>query len=115
MQMGSLVLIERKRPTNLDHFLLTKLLTDSFLQPAKTVEDSSSDKDEALDKLTSPPSQNVVDKAIEILNRLTLFTTDLDLDPLVLKISNKINQRRMDGMKKSPISDFKKKTITTVF
>ena len=72
------------------------------------MEDSSSDKDEAPDKLTSPPSQNFVDKAIEILNRLTLFTTDLDLDPLVLKISNKINQRRMDRMKKSPISDLKK-------
>ena len=46
----------------------------------------------------SPPSRNEVDEALEILNRLTLFTTDLDLDPLLLEVSNKINQRRLDKM-----------------
>ena len=35
-----------------------------------------------------------------------LFTTDLDLDPLPLKVSNKVNQRRLDRMKQSSISDF---------
>ena len=34
------------------------------------------------DEPISPPSHNEVDdEAIEILSRLTLFTTDLDLDP----------------------------------
>ena len=51
------------------------------------------------DELTSPPSRNEVNEAIEILNRLTLFITDLDLDSLLLKVSNKINQRRLDRMK----------------
>ena len=61
------------------------------------------------DELISPPSRNEVDEAIEILNRLTLFITDLDLDSLLLKVSNKINQRRLDRMKQSSISDFFKK------
>ena len=43
------------------------------------------------------------------MNRLTLFTTDLDLDPLLLKVSNKRNQRRLDRMKESSITDFFKK------
>ena len=60
------------------------------------------------------PTRNEVDEAIEILNRLTLFTTDLDLDPLLLKLSNKINQRRLGRMKQPSISDFLK-TVTTVF
>ena len=60
------------------------------------------------DELISPPSRNEVNEAIEILNRLTLFITDLDLDSLLLKVSNKINQRRLDRMKKSSISDLLK-------
>ena len=43
------------------------------------------------------------------MNRLTLITTDLDLDPLLLKVSNKRNQRRLDRMKESSITDFFKK------
>ena len=77
--------------------------------PVETVEDGSSDEDEVPDEPISPPSRNEVDEAIEILNRLTLFTTDLDLDPLLLKVSNKINQRILDRMKQSSISDFLKK------
>ena len=60
------------------------------------------------DELISPPSRSEVDEAIEILNRLTLFITDLDLDSLLLKFSNKINQRRLDRMKQTSISDFLK-------
>ena len=60
------------------------------------------------DELISPPSRNELDEAIEILNRLTLFITDLDLDSLLLKFSNKINQRRLDRMKQTSISDFLK-------
>ena len=62
-----------------------------------------------------PPSRIEIDEAIEILNRLTVFTTDLDLDPLLLKVSNKINQQKLDRMKQSSISDFFKKTVTTAF
>ena len=62
-----------------------------------------------------PPSRIEIDEAIEILNRLTVFTTDLDLDPLLLKVSNKINQQNLDRMKQSSISDFFKKTVTTAF
>ena len=46
---------------------------------------------------------------MEILNRLTLITTDLDIDPLLLKVSNKINKRKLDRMKQPSISDFLKK------
>ena len=58
-------------------------------QPLETVEDGSSDKDEVPNEPISPPSQNKVDETIEILNRLTLFTTDFDLDPLLLKSQTK--------------------------
>ena len=67
--------------------------------------------DEFPDETISPPSRNKVDEVIEILNRLTLFTTDLDLYPLLLKVSNKINQRRLDRMEQN---DFFKKTVTAV-
>ena len=46
-------------------------------------------EDEVPKETISLPSRNEVDDGIEILNRLTLFTTDLDLDPLLLKVSNK--------------------------
>ena len=62
-----------------------------------------------------PPSRNEIDEVIEILNGLTVFTTDLDLDPLHLKVSNKINQQKLNRMKQSSISDFFKKTVTTAF
>ena len=75
----------------------------------ETLEDGSSDEDEVPDEPISPPSQNEVEEAIEILNRLTLFTKDLDLDPLFLKVSNKINQRRFGRMKQPSVSDFFKK------
>ena len=109
MQMGSLILIEclgtnESRPLSID-----EIVNKYFPQTVETVEDGSSDEDEVPDEPISPPSRNEVDEAIEILNRLTLFTTDLDLDPLLLKVSNKINQRRLDRMKQSSTSDFFKK------
>ena len=65
-----------------------KIVNKQLPQP---LEDSSSDKDQVPNEPISPPSRNKVDMAIQILNRLTLFTTDLDLDSLLLKVSNKIN------------------------
>ena len=101
----------RESPTLSVHEIVNKYLP----QPAETVEDGSSDEDEVPDEPISPPSRNEADEAIEILNRLTLFATDLDLDPLLLKVSNKINQRKLDRMKQSSISDFFKKAVTAVF
>ena len=86
-----------------------EIFNEYLPQPAETVEYGSRDEDEVLGKPISPPSRNKVDEAVEILNKLTLFTTDLDLDPLLLKVSNKINQRGLDRMKQSSISDFFKK------
>ena len=106
--MGSLTLIEgatnESRPLSLDD-IVSKYLP----QPVETIEDGRSDENEVPDEPISPPSRNEVDEAIEILNRLTLFTTDLDLDPLYLEVSNKINQARLDRMKQSSIIDFFKK------
>ena len=82
-------------------FSVDEIVNEYLPQPLETVEDGSSDEDEVPNKLISPALQNKVDKAIEILNRLTLFTTDLDIDPLIMKVSNKINQRRLDRMKQS--------------
>ena len=65
---------------HLEHCLLTKLLTNTFhnlLKPLKMA---------ALTRMRFPtnplpPLRNKVGKAIKILNRLALFTADLDLDP----------------------------------
>ena len=68
------------------------------------------------DESISPPSRNEVDEAIEILNRLTLFITDLALDPLLPKVSNKINQIRLDRINNLLLVIFFKNCIvTTVF
>ena len=64
----------------------------------------------------SPPSQNEIDEAIEILNRLTLFITDLALGLLLPKVSNKINQIRLDRINNLLLVIFLKNCIvTTVF
>ena len=65
---------------------IDEIVTKYLPQPVETVEDGSSDGDEVPDVSISPPLRNEIDEAIEILNRLTLFTTDLDLDPLLLKV-----------------------------
>ena len=75
------VATNESRPLSIDE-IVTKYLP----QPVETVEDGSSDGDEVPDVSISPPLRNEIDEAIEILNRLTLFTTDLDLDPLLLKV-----------------------------
>ena len=66
------------------------IANENLPQPIETVEDGTSDEDQVPDKPTSPSSQNKVGEAIEILNRLTLFTTDLDLHPLLLKSQTKL-------------------------
>ena len=107
---------DREVTTNKSRPLFVDGIVNEYTpQPVETVEDGSSEEDEVPNEPISPPSRNEVDEAIEILKRLTLFTADLDLDPLLLKVSNKINQRRLDKMKQSSISDLFKKTVTTVF
>ena len=98
------VVTNKSRPLSVDE-IVNKYLPQSV----EIVEDHNSDKDEVSNEPISPPSQNEVDEAIEILNGSTLFTTDLNLNPLLLKVSNKINQRRLGRMKQSSVSDFKKK------
>ena len=51
----------------------------------------SSDEDEFSDESILPLSQTEVDGAIENLSKLTLFTTDWKLDPLLHEVFNKIN------------------------
>ena len=86
-----------------------EIVNEYLAQPVETVEDGNSDQDQVPERPISPPLRNEIDEAIEILNRLTLFTTNLDLDTLLLKVSNRINQRRLDRMKQSSVSDFFKK------
>ena len=100
----------KSRPLSID-----KIVNEQFPQPVETVQDGSSNKDQAPDEPISPPSQNEAEEAIEIMKRLRLLTKDLDLDPLLLKVSNKTNQRRLDRFKQSSISDFFKKVVSTVF
>ena len=83
LDADGLVDFDREVATNeFHHCLLTKLLTNTFHSLFKPLEMGSSDEDEVPDKPIPPPSRNEVDEGIEILNRLTLFTTD----PLLLKV-----------------------------
>ena len=72
---------KESRPLSVD-----EAVSECLPQPVEIVEDDNSDEDEVTDEPIAPPSRNEVDEATEILNRLTLFTTDLDLDPLLLKV-----------------------------
>ena len=67
------VATNESRPLSVD-----EIINECFPQAAETVEDGSSDKDEIPVEIISSSLQNEVDVVIEILNRLTLFTTDLD-------------------------------------
>ena len=105
-----LVDFDREVATNeFQPLFVDEIVNKYLLKPVETFETGSTDEDKIHHELISPTSRNEVDKAIEVLNRLILFTTDLDLDPLILKVSNKISQRRLDRMKQSSISDFLKK------
>ena len=111
-----LVDFDREVATNeFQPLFVDQIVNKYLLKPVETFETGSSDEDKIPHEPISPTSRNEADKAIEVLNRLTLFTTDLDLDPLLLKVSNKISQRRLDRMKQSSISDFFKKAVTAVF
>ena len=82
LDADALVDFDREVATNESQPLSVNEIVNEYLsQPVETVEDISSDEDEFPDEPISPPSRNEVDGAIEILNRLTLFTTDLELDP----------------------------------
>ena len=106
LDANGLVDFDKEVATNESRLLsVDEIVNKYLLQPVETVKDGSSNEDEDPDEPMSPPSRNEDDDAIEILNRLTLFTADLYLDPLLLKVSNKINQRRLDKMKQSSISD----------
>ena len=87
---------------------INEIVSEYLPQPVKThdLEDISSDDDDFPDDPISPPSQNEVDEAVEVLNKLGLFTADSELDPLLLKVSNQINQRRFERMKQTSITDF---------
>ena len=109
LDVDGLVDFDREVVTNESRSLSFNKAVNKYLpQTVETIEDGSSDEDDVSDEPISSPSQKV-DEAIEILNRLTLFTTDLDLDPLLLKVSNKINQRILDRIKQSSINDVFKK------
>ena len=94
---------------------VNEIVNEYLPQPAEAVKDGSDDEVEVPHEPISSPSQNEVDEAIEILHTLRLFTVDLGLDPLLLKVSNKKNQTRLNRLKQSSISVFFKKTLTTVF
>ena len=107
LDADGIVDFDRNMATNEFRQLSVDEIVNEYLpQPAGTVENIKSDEDEVPGEPISPPSRNEVGGAIEILCRLTLFTTDSELDPLLQKVSNKINQRRFDKMKQSSITDF---------
>ena len=74
-----------------------EIVNEYLAQPVETVEDGNSDQDQVSDKPASPPLRNEIDEAIEILNRLTLFTTNLDLDTLLTSESLKQNKSKKTG------------------
>ena len=107
LNADGLVDFDRGVVTNESWSLSVDEIVKEYLpKPAETVENISSDEDEIPGKPISPPLRNEVDGAIEILSRLMLFTTDSELDPFLQKVFSKINQRRLDKMKQTSITDF---------
>ena len=85
LDADGLVDFDREVVTNESRSLSANKAVNEYLrQTVETIEDGSNDEDEVSDEPIPSPSRKV-DEAIERLNRLTLFTTDLDLDPLILK------------------------------
>ena len=110
LDADGLVDFDREVATNKPRPLSVDETVNKYLpQPVETIEHGRSEEDEVPNEPKSPPSRNETNKTTEILDRLTLVKTDLDLDPLLLKVSIKINQKRLDKMKLSFISDFLKK------
>ena len=110
LDADGLVDFDREVATNKPRPLSVDETVNKYLpQPVETIEHGRSEEDEVPNEPKSPPSRNETNKTTEILDRLTLVKTDLDLDPLLLKVSIKINQKRLDKMKLSFISDFFKK------
>ena len=90
LDADGLVDFDREVATNKSKPLsVNKIVNEYLLQPVETVEHISNDENEFPDEPISPSSQNEVDGAVEILNRLALFTTDLESDLLLLKVSKK--------------------------
>ena len=107
LDADGLVDFDREVATNKPRPLSVDETVNEYLpQPVETIEHGRSEEDEVSNEPKSPPSRNETTKTTEILDRLTLVKTDLDLDPLLLKVSIKINQKRLDKMKLSFISDF---------
>ena len=110
LDADGLVDFDREVATNKPRPLSVDETVNEYLpQPVETIEHGRSEEDEVPNEPKSPPSRNETNKTTEILDGLTLVKTDLDLDPLLLKVSIKINQKRLDKMKLSFISDFFKK------
>jgi len=83
----------------------------SDYQVVEIADGSSDEEADPEDDPISTPSQNEIEGAIETLRKLTLFTADSELDPLLSKISRKVNQRRFAQMKQSTIDDFFQKDV----
>ena len=100
LHADGLVDFDRDAATNKSRPLpVDEIVNKHLAQPVETIEDGSSDEDEVPDEPISPPSQNEIDEALEIQS--VQSNLDLDLDPLLLKVSKK--------MKQSFISDLLKK------
>lgn len=53
-------------------------------------------------------TRDALDDAVEALSKLTLFTDNVDFDPLLSKLLVKITQERLQTMRQSSIyNDFK--------
>ena len=102
LDADALVAFDRELVTNeSQRWSFNEIVNEYLSQP-----DITSDEDEIPEPELIAKCENGVDEAIEILNRLILFTTDLELDSQLLKVTSKINERRLDGMKQSSITEF---------
>lgn len=106
LDADTLIDFDRKVVTNESQPLSVDQIVNEYVSQPVELEDFSSDEDELPENPISPPSRNEVDEAIEVLNRLALFTSDSQLDTLLVKVSEQIKQRRLAGLTQSSITDF---------
>ena len=82
-----------------------EIVNDLNNDPHVESDDANHQNEENATTITSS-TRNELDDAIETLSKLILFTDNLDFDPLLSKLSEKITQNRLQTMRQSSVYSY---------
>ena len=84
---------------------MEEIVNDLNNDPHVESDDANHQNEENATTITSS-TRNELDDAIETLSKLILFTDNLDFDPLLSKLSEKITQNRLQTMRQSSVYSY---------